>query len=557
MGNRSPRPPLQRQISLLIVVVALLLRLYAVNFGLPLAEARPDELTIAFQAMKFGTFDFNPHSFNYPSLYKYAVFASFGGYYAVGRLIGFFSGQEEFLRSFFTGAVQFRLLMRLISVGMGTWGVALLLKAPGGRREGLAGMVAAGMLAVTFLHVRDSHFGVTDVSMVTLALATVLAAEQLRVNPGIRPALWAGFLGGLATSTKYNGALLSLPLALACLPEGHRPGRTEAQHLIAAAAAMLGGFLLGTPYALLDFPTFWKDFSFEARHLMEGHRVDVGIGWVHHLTASLPYGMGVPLMLAGLVGMGHAFWSDRRRALVFYSFPLAYYLFIGRGETAFFRYILPVVPFLCLAAGSFISRFKGAFLWAALLALPSFASSLMALRLMGAGDTRDAMGHWIEENVPTESTILHGGTYSGAPMLQRNVTNQTREYAAKAGRADVAGFRKPDDPRWYDRNRPAYDVMLVSKEGIDFASQMSVDEILASPPEWLEVEDYFLVHYSAVPEPILKLAQERYTLVHEERAWEGEVDPVLDQQDAFYLPSAGFSGFERMGPTLRLYRRKD
>lgn len=535
---------------------ALFLRLYGIRFGLPLAEARPDELTIAFQAMKFGTFDFNPHSFNYPSLYKYLVFLLFGGYYAVGRLFGIFSGQEEFLRSFFTGAVEFRLLMRLLSAAMGTWGVGLLLGTPGGRREGLAGMASASLLAGCFLHVRDSHFGVTDVSMVSLATATVLAAENLRQKPGIREALWAGLLGGLATSTKYNGALLALPLALACWPEVGSPKKEELKRVGAAALAMVGGFLVGTPYAVLDFSTFWKDFSYEARHLVEGHRVDVGIGWVHHLSASLPYGMGVPLMVAGIFGIVHGFLKEPRRAAVLYSFPLAYYLFIGRGETAFFRYILPVVPFLCMAAGILVARYRGTLLWALFLLLPSLSSTFWALKIMGANDTRNTMGHWIEENVPNESKIVHGGTYTGAPMLQRNVSNQTREYMAKSGRADVAGFRKPDDPRWYDRSRPAYDVVFIQKEGIDFASQATVEELLADPPEWLELEDYFLVHYSSVPEAIQQLAERRYELVHEENAWEGEVEPVMDQQDAFYLPAAGFSGFERMGPHLRLYRRK-
>lgn len=553
-----PRPPFSRVLAMMIVGGALILRFYALNFGLPLAEARPDELTIAFQAMKFGTFDFNPHSFNYPTFFKYLTFGVFGLYYAMGRLLGFFSGQEDFLRSFFTGAVYFRLLMRMISATAGTIGVALLLWTPdpGARRPGLGGLASALLLAGCFLHVRDSHFGVTDITMVSLAVASVLLAHRLQQAPTLKNALLAGAMAGLTTSTKYNGALLCLPIALALWPASGRPRTAELRLLMTAAGAMVAGFFAGSPYALLDFGAFWRDFSYETRHLVEGHRVDVGIGWVHHLTASLRYGMGIPMLLAALLGLGVAFWKDRRQAVVLYSFPLAYYLFIGRGETAFFRYILPVIPFLCMAAGTLLARSRGALLWVLLMLLPSLYSTGMALHLMGAGDTRDGMGAWIEANVPTESTLVHAGTYSGAPMLQRNVSNQSREYAAKAGRADVQGFRKPDDPRWYDRSRPAYDVLFVQKEGIDFASTLPLQQILEQPPEWLLLEDYFLVHYSAVPPELLRLVEEHYTLVREEKAWEGPVDPVFDQQDAFYLPVDGFSGFTRMGPGLKLYRRK-
>ena len=553
-----PRPPFSRVLAVLIVSVALVLRAYALNFGLPLAEARPDELTIAFQAMKFGTLDFNPHSFNYPSLFKYLTFGLFGFYYAIGRLFGIFEGQEDFLRSFFTGAVTFRLWMRALSAVAGTVGVALLLWTPdpGARRPGLGGLAAAMLLAGCFLHVRDSHFGVTDITMVTLATGSVLLAHRLQKLPSLKNALIAGLVAGLTTSTKYNGALLCLPIALALIPPSGRPRTAELRLLMAAAAAMVGGFFAGSPYALLDFSAFWRDFSYETRHLVEGHRVDVGIGWVHHLTASLRYGMGIPLLLAGLGGVVVGFWKNRREAMVLYSFPIAYYLFIGRGETAFFRYILPVVPFLCMAAGAWLAKTRGALLWALAILSPSLLSTLLALRLMGAGDTRNEMGAWIEANVPTQARIVHAGTYSGAPMLQRNVENQSREYAAKAGRADVAGFRKPDDPRWYDQSRPAYDVLFIKKEGIDFASQLSVAELTEQPPEWLMVEDYFLVHYSAVPTEVLQIVEEHYELVHEERAWEGTVHPIFDQQDAFYLPVDGFSGFTRMGPGLKLYRRK-
>ena len=547
-----------------ILLLAAGLRLYALDFGLPLAEARPDELTIAFQAMKFGTFDFNPHSFNYPSLFKYVVFGLFGGWYVIGRLIGLFGGQEEFLRSFFTGAVSFRLIMRLLSALMGTLNVWLLLRLPAPPAQiDRAGPVAALFLALSFLHVRDSHFGVTDVTMVCLATAAVLLAQRMHRLRTPDAALIAGVVAGLCTSTKYNGALLALPLALAALLPSPgmpwAPDRGRLSRLGLAAAAMIGGFLLGTPYALLDAPTFWQDFSYEARHLAAGHYLDIGIGWVHHVQNSLRYGMGLPALVVAGVGVLWHLWRDPRQAALLYSFPVAYYLLIGRGETAFFRYILPVIPFLCIAAGHLLARLfprgRTALLLALLLLSPSLQRSLSALRLMGHGDTRDAMGAWIEQNVPDEARIVHAGAYTGAPMLQRSVENQMREYQAKAGRSDVAGFRKPDDPRWYDRSRPTYDVLFVRKEGIEFASQLSVGEIVAEPPEWLMLEDYFLIHYSHVPEEIREMAARGYTLAHEEIAWEGDLHPIFDQQDAFYLPVDGFKGFSRMGPTLRIYRR--
>lgn len=548
----------RRSLFVALLVLAFALRVAGLDFGLPLAEARPDEQTIAYQAMKFGRGDLNPHSFNYPSLFKYVVFVLFGGDFAVGRVLGRFGGQEDFLRAFFAADPEFRLLMRAWSAVLGTVGVALVARTPGG-------LWGVFLLAVSFLHVRDSHFGVTDITMVTLTTGAVVLALELQRNASLRAAAGAGLVAGLATSTKYNAALLVVPLVAAAAtargPGGLWPAPTERVRLAAVAlGVMAAGFLLGTPYALLDARQFVTDFRYEMGHLAEGHHIDVGVGWLHHATATLPDAVGWPVYVLGVGAMIMGSFGNGRLAAVLFSFPVVYFLAIGRGNTAFYRYMLPVVPFLCIGTGAFLAAVHTRFGKVVALGLgvavaaPSFARALDADRLFLAGDTRSAMGAWIEENVPSDSVIVHAGAYTGAPMLQRNVPNQTREYAAKAGRADAGGFRKPDELKWYEADRPMYDVLFVRKAGIDFASQRSVEELRADPPEWLEIESSGLIFYSAVPPEVHALAEERYELVHEEIAADDHSAATFDQQDAFYMPTDGFSRFSRMGPNLRLYR---
>src|SRR5258708_29945817 len=66
-------------------------------------------------------------------------------------------------------------------------------------------IVAAFFLALSFLHVRDSHFGVTDVAMTALVVLTVLVIARWQESGGSSRAAFAGVVGGLAASTKYNG----------------------------------------------------------------------------------------------------------------------------------------------------------------------------------------------------------------------------------------------------------------------------------------------------------------------------------------------------------------
>jgi len=114
-------------------------------------------------------------------------------------------------------------------------------------------------------------------------------------------------------------------------------------------------FLLFTPFALFDFTTFVRHVLSEATHLANGHAVMgqpliLGRGWWYHARFTLPYGMGSLMFLAAVAGIIVALWKQPRRALLVFLFPLAYYAFSGKGYTVFVRYMIPMLPFLCIGA---------------------------------------------------------------------------------------------------------------------------------------------------------------------------------------------------------------
>ena len=103
-------------------------------------------------------------------------------------------------------------MSRLLSAVMGVatvWWVFAICRRLFDRTTAVA---AALFLALCFLHVRDSHFGVTDVPMTALVVAALVALSRAADNP-TRVRGWAlcGALSGLAASTKYNGGLVLAP----------------------------------------------------------------------------------------------------------------------------------------------------------------------------------------------------------------------------------------------------------------------------------------------------------------------------------------------------------
>src|SRR4029450_3993558 len=101
--------------------------------------------------------------------------------------------------------------------------------------------------------------------------------------------------------------------------------------------------------------------------------------------------------------------------MIVLSFPLIYYAMVGSGYTAFARYAVPLVPFLCLTAALTVAEAARAmanasgrpareallaWLLAAMVIAPSLWSTLQFDRLLARPDSRVAAAEWLTTHVP-------------------------------------------------------------------------------------------------------------------------------------------------------------
>ena len=515
----------------LVVLGGAALRFWSLDYGFPHALAHPDESRVAHTALQFVAASLNPGFFNYPTLFMYVVGAMDAAWCAGVVWSGRFPSISACATSWPETWEPFFMTGRLVSAVAGTASIVLVFHLARRASGRTAGLVAAVLLAVTFLHVRDSHFGVTDVSMTALLLAAVLLLLRAHAGPRPRAFAIAGLVAGLAMSTKYNAALLVVP---AVISQAIALGDTRRLdwRLPAFGAAMVAGFLMGTPYALVDPLRFWADASSEARHLEVGHVIDLGIGWRYHFAVTLWYGLTWPLLAAAVAGAVVLWVQAPARAALLLSFPLAYYAVAGRGHTVFVRYMVPVVPFACVAASclvSYLGRLAGpragrlppaivaAVLAAGLASVPLW-QSIQLDRLLGRTDTRVLASAWIQANVPAGSTIYLSGSHYGRPELATQGTDN--------------GYRM-------FKFDPAKGVFA---EG--------------TLPEWIVIQESALRLYSGIPDTLRDVLR-GYQLRQAFRGVDLDTWHVFDQQDAFYVPLAGFAGVSRPGPNLFVYRRTD
>ncbi len=605
-----------RIVLLFILALAAFVRFQGIGFGLPYLEARPDETTIVEHAMGFWSGDLNPHFFAYPTFFMYMVSG-------LGALKAGLAG--SYPDAYFSQNVpEVYRLARSLAALLGVWTVALTYLV--GRRlfDRRVGLVAALFLALCFLHARDSHFGVTDVPMTAFIMGGMVFVARMtgRLDPdgdgqdaarepggdesrrttvlGDRPFLnyaGAAILGGLATSIKYSAAPFCFAILAGHLLGGSGPGAARgwkreggllraliSPRLLGAAGLMVAAFFAGSPYLLLDFKNFIAEFSGEIRHLGVGHRVVSMRGWFYHPIFSLPFGMGLPLYIGSLLGVGYVVWRYRLRALGLLAFPLAFYLISGKGYTVFVRYMIPLLPFLCIAAavlvcvvaGWLISKFspRGSTIEAvnrlrfagiaAAIAIPLILPSEMAIsgfnRLSGMEDSRflaeqaldEQSGKQLHDRYEDGDNWTVAQTGSDWSLLGVNSAygcdGVVQRFMAPLGFMNLS----------WDSEAKRFRLNDPELEEDRWLSPQEKDAIgLGMMPHHFVVHRSPLIPYDPVPDEIpamLDRCYDRLTVI-EGNGPDTEGLPY-DQQDAFYLPLRGFDRIVRPGPDIELWARK-
>jgi len=262
-------------ILIIILISSAVVRYWGIGFGLPNINCRPDESIIVRTALRFGTGDLNPHFFNYPSLYMYVIFAIYGFYFTAGRILGIYRDRIDFLTEYTLDPSNFYLIDRLFTALLGTVSVFILYKIVRSLFDKKTALLSSAFLGFAYLHVRDSHFGVTDIPMTFLILCSILFISKSRNISLLKNYVIAGIFAGLAAATKYGGILLFVPMILThyFIIKDENSANINSffdKRLVSFMLTIFMFFIIGSPYILLDFDQFSIDFLSESDHFSSG-----------------------------------------------------------------------------------------------------------------------------------------------------------------------------------------------------------------------------------------------------------------------------------------------
>jgi Dolichyl-phosphate-mannose-protein mannosyltransferase len=349
---------------------------------------------------------------------------------------------------------RLNLVGRRVSAAVDTTSIVLvflvgrLLLARRGRRAATVGaLLGSAFYALSVLAVQIGHFFTVEAWLVFFTLLAFYVAAVVsgrRHETPVTAASLALFVAlgaalGLVAASKVSGLLVALPAALALLlrPAAGLSGVQRALSTAVSVLVVLVGayvaFRLVSPYAFQH--SSWLDVrpSTKLRAALEQQQHAVhgeflyppAYQWLlstpiwDPLRNIVVWGVGLPLGLASIGGLGWMAVDAARRLragrpvieLMLVSFVLLVFFYFGSPFAHTIRYLVPILPFLGLAAAYGLVSLHEAAPWlargaAAGVLAATLLYALAFVQIYRHPNTRVAASRWIHANVPAGSTIV-------------------------------------------------------------------------------------------------------------------------------------------------------
>ncbi len=573
--NLLRRLNLNNTILAVVGLIALIARVYGIGFPLYHWDERLS-FTDVFFAM--GN-NLSMLTYEHGSLLTYLLLLIWSPIVAAAQKT--FPGYYEFFLTYYQNPLSLAIPGRLLS-SFASVGTVVCVYFLGKRLyHRTVGLIAAFLLAVTFLDVAESHYMRTYALTSLFSTLAVFFSIKILDERRLRNYILAGLFVGLATAAQYTVVFLVVPLVTAHVMVTWRNWGANTWHHLFSKSIIAGldcaglAFFAVTPYALLEFTAFagymkWFVINRAGTAWVspEGQPV-----WLFYLTEHLAGGMGIGLEVVAILGLGLVLIRRRPHDLVMLEFPFLLFLTLNGGPN-FARYAVPLLPVLTIAAANLLySVSQYCLRWVpprlsslALvlvtigLAIPSTLNIVRFDFWMTQPDTRALAAEWIQENVPRGAKIATEGLDILGPYIPPThdkidaaifkARTQSERQEMRALQASLAGrpgfevtqlFRLDQDVRGGVVVGEVPSARVYADEGIDYLVTVNWMKRTTSEDYSADFQQSFDAAYTQVVQfrPTIAFRFDPY-------AWRTDYEAL-----ARVVPGAAQVG----GPLLTIYRR--
>jgi hypothetical protein len=399
----------------LLLAGAFLLRIWGVKHGLPYSYNADENAHFVPKAIGLFGHGWNPHYFVNPPAYTYLLHVVFDIW---------FGGREGVSHAYATNQTEVFVVARVTAAVVGTLAVWLLYLAGARLFDRRVGLLAAGLLAVAFLPVFYSHLALNDVPTLAPICLSLWGTAGILRGGRIGHYALAGVGLGLACATKYTGGIVVLPLLAAAATNVSDPNvarRDPIAGLLLAGVLAVAAFFAANPYAFIDHGAFHEGLRHQSQ-AADDALGKLGLtqrnGTAYYLW-TFTWGLGWVPAIAAVAGVGLLAFRDRLALAVLAPAPILFVIFMGTQSRFFGRWLMPVLPIVCVLAAYLVVKAADALgdrrpaLRPALLALGVVALcgqglvySLHEGLVLSRPDTRNLARDWMVANVKPHSRIV-------------------------------------------------------------------------------------------------------------------------------------------------------
>lgn len=441
-----------------VFILALLLRIVGINHGFPFIH-HPDEPALVRSALGLRFFP-NPGHFDWPHLYMYVNYFMYMGFAFIRNVFDNL-GFRPFLNAYFpillNDDLVFYFLTRILTAVLGALSV-IPVYLSGKRLFGTAaGIFSALVFALIPFHVQHSHYSLIDVPMVFFVCWSLYFCTGIFTTEDTHDYVGAGLNVGLAASTKYNGVFGAIAVFLThvvtVIYSKEKPWHWKSFSKLLLAGVMAGiGFVLGTPYALLDYGTFSRSDGPKGAfwQFTNVGKVPDFASFIKNffdiVFSKLFDDLGYTFLIVVFVVFVYLifrFISKRTTVEDKYLWSLILFVFIFLGLISRYshiksQYILVIYPFVAVIVGWFLDHIyiqfqkRSPFIGFAVIALVLFIPAVMSFSRMIAFyrlDTRNELYTWLQGNVRPYDAFVYVAPEI-TPVLEKMGNTRYKSYTS-------------------------------------------------------------------------------------------------------------------------------
>lgn len=393
---------------LIIFFLSLFLRLYRLNWD-DGYHLHPDErmIVMVVDGLEF------PDSLN-PKFFAYGSFPLY--------LLKLVSLPLSLINPRFSTYDQINLVGRAISAIFDSFTVLLIIRLsyllfsskPLSLLSGLA-------YSLSFFPIQLAHFYAVDSLLNFFILLTLYHSLRFHQNHQVRHLTFSAIALGLSLSTKISATVVVLPVLISLFLSLNFNLKKLLPRLFLLVCLSGLTFFITQPFAVLDFSTFWRHINEQSAMTKNAFVFPYTLQYVntipyfYQLKNIFLWGFGPFISFLIVLGIINSFRRPvlSPKIVILLSFAVPYFLLTGSFAVKFMRYCLPLYPLLVLCIGNFPKKYR-------LLVFPTLFFHIFWLLAFFAiyrfPNTRVQATAWINQNIPSGSTILREHWDDGLPL---------------------------------------------------------------------------------------------------------------------------------------------